>query len=193
MGLAVYTSTGAMLTDVSASAAYVTTLPSSPYDGQTVVYAADATNGVMWLLRYRSAATGSYKWEFVGGGSLSFLDGSNVSAALTANTWSNISTAQKITVPLAGDYIVSYTTQTFRSQGQQTVYTGVKVDTTEPTQDVNTTYANTAADIWAQHAGMHRFNGIGANKDFTVRYRAVNNMTINRLATNMLATPVRVG
>lgn len=48
------------------SATYVTTLPSSPVDGQEVYFAADASNGVIWHLRYRDAATG-YKWEYVGG------------------------------------------------------------------------------------------------------------------------------
>jgi hypothetical protein len=50
-----------------------TTLASSgtytvaPQDGDEVYYAADATNGVIWHLRYRAASSSSYKWEFVGG------------------------------------------------------------------------------------------------------------------------------
>jgi hypothetical protein len=57
---------------------YVTTLPSAPYDGQEVYYGADASNGIIWHLRY-NAAGGTYKWEFIGGSSLDTL----VSAAAT--------------------------------------------------------------------------------------------------------------
>lgn len=106
MGFSVYTSTGAALTDVSNAAAYVTSLPSSPYDGQTVVYAADATNGVMWTLRYRAASSSSYKWEVVGGTVLS----SEVTTyhSTSSTTFTDLTTSgPSVTLPLAGDYIVS--------------------------------------------------------------------------------------
>lgn len=48
----------------------VTSLPSSPFDGQEVDFVADSANGVIWRLCYRAAASGAYKWEFVGGSSL---------------------------------------------------------------------------------------------------------------------------
>ena len=53
------------------SLALVTSLPATPTDGQEVYYLADAANGVIWHLRYRAAATGAFKWEFVGGPPLS--------------------------------------------------------------------------------------------------------------------------
>jgi hypothetical protein len=52
---------------------YVTSLPASPSDGQEVFYAADATNNVIWNLRYRSGSASTYKWEFVGGDPLEEL------------------------------------------------------------------------------------------------------------------------
>src|SRR4029077_6354783 len=45
----------------------VTSLPGSPVDGQECYYQADATAGIVWHLRYRAAATGPYKWEYLGG------------------------------------------------------------------------------------------------------------------------------
>ena len=48
----------------------VTSLPGSPIDGQIIYYNADATNGNVWHLRYRSASSSAYKWEFVGGSRL---------------------------------------------------------------------------------------------------------------------------
>lgn len=85
---------------------YVTALPSAPYDGQEVHYAADATNGIIWHLRYRSASSSSYKWEYVGGPALS----SEVSAgeSTTSTTFAALATAgPSVTVPLAGDYVVA--------------------------------------------------------------------------------------
>jgi len=50
--------------------AVVSSLPSSPVNGQDCYYLADATNGVVWHLKYRSASASTFKWEYVGGGSL---------------------------------------------------------------------------------------------------------------------------
>lgn len=90
----------------NAAPSFVSTLPSAPYDGQEVHYIADATNGVIWHLRYRSGSANSSKWEFDGGSPLhteNFGGGSIVPAngfttGLSANTLSGV------TLPLAGDY-----------------------------------------------------------------------------------------
>src|SRR4051812_22380129 len=57
--------------------ARVTSLPVSPVDGQEVYYVADATNGVLWHLRYNAASASAYKWEFVGGSPLESSSASN--------------------------------------------------------------------------------------------------------------------
>ena len=84
--------------------AYVTSLPSSPANGQEVYYAADASNGVIWHLRYRSAASGSYKWEFVGG---SALFATTSGTTTTSGSLTSIS-SPSITVPLSGDYRITF-------------------------------------------------------------------------------------
>jgi hypothetical protein len=89
--------------DIVASGAVVTTLPGAPVDGQEVYYVADAANGIVWHLRYRTAATGPYKWEVVGGDALQ----AEVAAlqSKTGNTYGDITTVgPTVTVPLAGDY-----------------------------------------------------------------------------------------
>jgi hypothetical protein len=89
------------LDPIVATIPVVTTLPASPYDGQVVAYAADAANGVLWQLRYRAAASGSYKWEFVGGTPLiSPWVGAHVDA--TGGVWQT--TDCNVVVPLAGQY-----------------------------------------------------------------------------------------
>jgi hypothetical protein len=85
----------------------VTALPGSPVDGQEVYYQADAAAGVFWHLRYRSGATGSYKWEFVGGSPLA-VESLAISSVVSmpVNTWGVQTTQLNVTLPLAGDYDV---------------------------------------------------------------------------------------
>lgn len=92
---------------VPAVVPYVTALPSSPYDGQEVYYGADPTNGVIWHLRYRAAASGSFKWEFVGGSDLdAIVDTSQTTASTTFVDLATV--GPSITLPLGGDYDFSY-------------------------------------------------------------------------------------
>lgn len=78
----------------------VTSLPLVPQFGDQVVYAADATNGVYWLLQYD--ATGTYPWKFIGGAPLLGYVAS-VGQQTTTATWQNLS-GPSATIPLAGDY-----------------------------------------------------------------------------------------
>lgn len=98
--------TGSAWVDLNAAPALVSSLPGSPYDGQEIYYSADPTNGVVWHLRYRSAAAGSYKWEMVGGGPLT----SEVATSETTGSAGYVDLATvgpSITVPLAGDYAIT--------------------------------------------------------------------------------------
>jgi len=83
----------------------VTVLPVGAVDGQEVYYVADATNGVIWHLRYNAASASAYKWELVGGtplNSQSELEGSIVSTTAAVTTGE-----PNLTVPLAGDYRIT--------------------------------------------------------------------------------------
>lgn len=47
---------------------YGTSLPASPYDGQTAILVDSTTNPTyQWQFRYNAGSTSPYKWEFVGG------------------------------------------------------------------------------------------------------------------------------
>lgn len=86
--------------------ALVTSLPSSPYNGQIIYYQADATNGIIWQLRYNSSSASSYKWEFIGGSPITrYVDG--------GESWSSVgyfsgTTTVIITPALSGDYVVDF-------------------------------------------------------------------------------------
>lgn len=81
----------------------VTSLPGSPVDGQEVYYVADATNGVLWHLRY-NAAGGSYKWEFVGGAGLQ--SGPSGFMTRTTTVEAALTSGPTIVLPLKGEYHV---------------------------------------------------------------------------------------
>lgn len=87
----------------------VTSLPGSPYQGQEVVYVADAANGVEWHLRYDTnitADSGAYKWAFVGGGKLTHEVATNENSS-SASFVNLTTTGPTITVPLAGVFVAT--------------------------------------------------------------------------------------
>ena len=92
--------------DTEARPILVTSLPGSPVDGQEVYYVADSAAGVIWHLRYRAAAPGASKWEFVGGPSLH--DYSNTTAGPWPGSTYNLLATPILVAPLSGEYRVRY-------------------------------------------------------------------------------------
>lgn len=100
------------------SGAVGTALPATPVDGQEYFYLANASLGIVWLLRYRSGAAGAYKWDVIGGSPLyavvETLENTSVGAFTDLAT-----VGPQFNLPLAGDYMVrfgatmSQTTATF--------------------------------------------------------------------------------
>lgn len=82
----------------------VSVLPGAPIDGQEVDFIVDATNKVVWRLRY-NAAGGTYKWEYRGGQPLAaYVDANEQRNALT---YGALTTAgPTVTVPRPGEYDV---------------------------------------------------------------------------------------
>lgn len=103
----------------------VSALPAGPTDGDEVYFqsTAMATAGVMWHLRYRAAATGSYKWEFVGGPDLFTTHGS--STAVTTTALANVGSA--VAIPLSGEYTIDFGVGLIRSNSGAS-YNGAQLD-----------------------------------------------------------------
>ena len=112
-------------------------MPGSPVDGQEVYYqsttagtgggASDtmATTGAVWHLRYNSSATGSYKWQFVGGGKVSNRVATQEFTS-TTNTYVDLATVGPVlTVPLAGDYFVQWGANHYAVTGSTLVAMGI--------------------------------------------------------------------
>lgn len=87
--------------------AFVSALPANPRDGAEVYFQSTemAALGVLWHLRYRSGASGSYKWEVISGNGM--YDFTPAGEFTASTTYTALTTAGPIVkVPLAGDYLI---------------------------------------------------------------------------------------
>lgn len=85
-------------------AGYVTSLPSSPVDGQEVYYIVDSSNAIVWHLRYNSGSGSTYKWEFLGG---TPYIGNQGGGTVTNGTPANLG-GPSFTLPRGGDYEIEF-------------------------------------------------------------------------------------
>lgn len=75
----------------------------TPVDGDECYFIADATNGVIWHLRYNAGSSSAYKWEYLGGPPLISIVMNNETT--NSATITDLPTpGPSITVPRAGDY-----------------------------------------------------------------------------------------
>lgn len=180
--------------DTSASVtppALVSSLPASPIDGQEVYYLADATNGVVWHLRYRAASASAYKWEFVGGAPMQTIVSAGEGNGATLNTWMDLATVGPIvTVPRAGEYLAQFGAQLSVPAAVSTASTGIAVGATSPTvyNSVSSLGGNAGYSI-ANH--WPQFITLAANDAVRMRYQANANQYV--WTTRVLTlTPRRV-
>ena len=105
----------------------VTSLPSSPTDGQEVYYivsdptSVGSTPNIVWHLRYRAANLTDYKWEFVGGAPMASFVPEGV-GPFPGDLWCD-STAPGgpvVTIPLRGTFVISHGAQVSPFQAPDT-------------------------------------------------------------------------
>jgi hypothetical protein len=86
-------------------ASYGTSLPSSPIDGQEAVLVDSTTNpSYQWRFRYNAGSTSAYKWELVGGTTITVVTPA-ADSTTTTGAWVDLSTvAPRFVLPRAGDY-----------------------------------------------------------------------------------------
>jgi hypothetical protein len=169
----------------------VTALPTAPYNGQVIDYLADATNGVIWRLRYRAASTSAYKWEFVGGQDLFSRIGPAEGTA--SGTYTDLATVgPDITVPLAGDYRVAVGASPFQSTVGQEAWVGLSVagttvDLLRATQQAisNANMGNLSSEA-VQPA-------VAAASLLRMKYHSTGGGTASFASRWLRARPVRVG
>lgn len=95
---------------------FASTLPASPVDGQEAHLQVDATNGIVWTFRYRSGSASAYKWEFIGGAPAHAEVDTNQTTG--AAPYVDLATVgPSITIPRAGEYLLSYGVAAWYSSG----------------------------------------------------------------------------
>lgn len=82
-----------------------TRLPEPLYEGEIISYSADAANGVRWLFQHNPSSTSLYKWECLSGPRLRQNTQTSQNPNSSYAYWSALG---RITLPLAGDYDVSW-------------------------------------------------------------------------------------
>lgn len=180
----------AMVGAGAAAPLYVTSLPANPYDGQEVYYGADPTNGVVWHLRYRSAASGSYKWDFIGGTAMrAAVDTQELT---TSTSYTTLSTAgPSITTPLAGDYDVVIGASV-QSASAQNAFMSYAVGGTGAVDADRIGVYGSASVVEANVFGIRRKTAVAASTSIASRYK-VSGGTGYFAYRFMELRPVRVG
>jgi hypothetical protein len=173
----------------------VSALPGSPADGQTIAFLADAANGVVWQLRYRAAATGAFKWEFIGGAALlsDLFPGSD--PGTVSITYTDLDTPASpgpaLTLPLAGDYKITNGQQAYNT-GAGAAIMSYAIGATAA-QDADSVYAGQTAGSTFSTAQRTRVKtGLAAGTVLTAKYKCSGSRA-NWRARSLEAVPVRVG
>lgn len=178
----------------------VTTLPTSPLDGQECFYLADATNGVVWHLKYRATSSSPYKWEGIGGGSR--MIGAVVAAENGTATggYQDLATmGPTVTVPLAGDYEVDFGASFALAAGGATgiiVAAGVFVGATAPSDNTQLATSGSISGSGFTPATARqavRLNGLASGTVLKLRYNSINSIAFVASARRIAVQPVRVG
>lgn len=176
-------------------------LPSTPYEGQEVIYIADATNGVAWHLKYRSAQAGSYKWLVIGGSPLqvgplsqnaggdTFNNGGAYAAA--SNTGG---TGPNVSIPLAGDYDVTLTAYQRHGAAGGVIYFSFSPPSGAAATDADALHWNSAtSNQEVRHSKVVRKAGLTVGT-LSARYRATGPSSVGLVDERAIQVmPVRVG
>jgi hypothetical protein len=179
-------------------ATFETSLPSPAADGQEIYYRANSADGVIWHLRYRNAFNGgnaTYPWEFIGGSQLSALQAADLTT--TSTTYVSDANSPSITLPLAGDYDVTFSCANFdntnlSAQSYLTAATSAPSTAAgdplavQMRQEVSSTPA-----VFVPGSRTIRLTGLTATS--LELYHRVSGGTGRFNSRSMVAVPVRVG
>lgn len=173
----------------------VTSLPGSPVDGQECYYVADATNGVLWHLKYNAGSASPYKWEFVGGPPLRAAIVTTETFNGTTNVFSDLATpGPSVTLPLAGDYDVLYSAESKLGASNQTNFIGINNQLTPVTPPSGLFWAKNYANIlvYLTITGEARYTGCASGSPLRMVYSGTNASAVFT-SRYMTVKPVRVG
>lgn len=175
---------------------YVTTLPTSPIDGQEIYFEADDTTSAIWHLRYRGAQN---RWEYMGGNSVADLtyaaDDTTVSTA-GGTTYAGTTTASVTTPSFTGScsYLIDIFAQFGSSAATNEVFVSFKKGSTNANDDDSFSQYVTVAGAAGVMSG-HRsvvVSGITAPTTFKVQVRSADAATITLYRHTISVRPIFV-
>jgi hypothetical protein len=137
------------------SPSYGTSLPSSPYDGQEAILVDSITNpSYQWRFRYNAGSTSPYKWECVGGQPAWVIDEGD-HPSMPTGTWGTPPTPS-ITLPRAGDYLISWNTTIYITAASSQCYTGIGINGAAPVDPLTVPLAMAGASMEGNGVGVDR-------------------------------------
>lgn len=163
----------------------------SPVDGQEVIYVADAAAGVIQRFRYRSAASGSYKWEFIGGSPLTNMVVAD-QGLIGDGVWKDPSTiGPVVSIALPGDYRASAVVRAYGNAAMN-AGVGITVGAGDPPTEAIAFSRIDASGQYEQLTSRLYSSAMAAGSTLRVRYRADNGV-MNVVSRWLEVYPVRVG
>jgi hypothetical protein len=176
----------------------ITSLPSTPTDGQIINYVADSTNGIVWTFRYRAASSSSYKWEFIGGpAAYSYVGPNDYNGSrqtISTLTFGDLATVgPSFTTPFAGDWDCTFNVLA-ETNGTATHVRVWATGDSSLNWNFGDSQAYNANQLNATHAGTIRRTGIASGSTLKLQY-AVSNAGVTAAFWNrrLYVTPVRIG
>jgi hypothetical protein len=142
----------------------VSSLPSSPRDGQIVNFLADSSNGIIWRFRYRSS---SGNWEFIGGPPL-FSEVYTAQATSTTSYTTLSSSGPSIVLPLRGDFDIGLGVR-MQASAAAAIYMSYMLGGS--TQDVDAVTATFAAAGVISVSRHRRQYAVSASQTLDARYK----------------------
>lgn len=142
----------------------VTSLPANPADGQECYYVADATNGVVWHLKYNTSSGSAYKWEYVGGAPLYAEILTAANEAISSATYVALTTpGPNVSLPLAGDYDVEISFMGYHLANGGGVLMSYDIGATAAVDaDAAAFVVSTGSGDWVRTTKTRRKTGLGA-------------------------------
>jgi hypothetical protein len=170
--------------------------PCSPFDGQEIYYQVD-TNGTIWHLRYRTGSASTYKWEYLGGTSISDeITTTTGTISDTVNYVDGSPIGPSVTIPLAGEYKVELGAMWNATGANQGGYVGFKNGAASITDGARVFYPGIlSGSTYPAHPGqrtIRRATVTAAGTVCKLQYKAWGGDLIFTYRFLMM-TPVRVG
>jgi len=173
----------------------LTALPVTPVDGQEIYFLADATNGIIWHLRYRASSSSAYKWEVIGGPPL-FSEVTVAAEGTASTTYTNLTTiGPTVTLPLAGDYDVEIGARCAPAVVDQSALMSYAIGATAAVDaDALQSYRSSAwTTSLTSSSRPRRKTGLAATTAIQAKYRQSGGAAGQFNDRWMRVTPVRVG